>query len=410
MICKNIPLILFLLLRASSSRNNCDQAVTNWEEYPCPRIVILGPAGVGKSSLANVLIGRDKRYQNTGQERECFTVSSRAEAGKAGVTQETCHEVGPWLGTGQRITVVDTPGFGVDLEEEEATIDGLVNFLRNDIKYVDAFVIAFKQMDNRVTPAFKTMIKIVGGIFGEEFWENVIIEATFWGYSIDKVEDRGDLTEEDWLENIPKRTLAGTVPNVDNLTGVYIDTFYRKSDPKQDKKFKENTGTLFKFATEKKPFHCKDIKSVKHDLRILQEEKDKLEKEKKEIENQRRTLEASCESEKSKLNESLASAKEENAAIEAERSSLQSERAEMVTKMGHGTNTLVLASFGLMVAGLVLGLGAMWGIQRKNKNTANIDDEDDDDDLDDELDTKVNSSTPSVETNSTVSSENRKSV
>ena len=78
-------------------------------------------------------------------------------------------------------------------------------------------MIALKQMDNRVTPAFKTMIKIVGGIFGQEFWENVIIEATFWGYSIDKIEDRGDLTEQDWLENIPKRTLARTVPNVDNL-------------------------------------------------------------------------------------------------------------------------------------------------------------------------------------------------
>ena len=103
--------------------------------------------------------------------------------------------------------------FGVDLEEEEATIDGLVNFLRNKIELVDAFVIAFKQMDNRVMPAFKTMIKIVSSIFGEEFWENVIIEATFRGYSIDKIEDRGDLTEEDWLENIPKRTLAGTVPN-----------------------------------------------------------------------------------------------------------------------------------------------------------------------------------------------------
>ena len=58
---------------------------------------------------------------------------------------------------------------------------------------MDAFVIAFKQMNNRVTPALKTMIKIVGG--GEEFWKNVIIEATFLGYSIDKIEDRGDLTE-----------------------------------------------------------------------------------------------------------------------------------------------------------------------------------------------------------------------
>ena len=262
---------------------------------------------------------------------------------------------------------MDTPGFGVDLEEEEATIDGLVNFLRNDIKYVDAFVIAFKQMDNRVTPAFKTMIKIVGGIFGEEFWDNVIIEATFWGYSQDKIEDRGDLTEEAWLEDTPKRTLSGTVPNVDNLTAVYIDTFYRESDQTQEEKFKENTKKLFKFATEKKPFHCKDIKSVKHDLRIMQEEKEKLEKEKKEIEEQRRALEASCESEKTRLNESLVSAREANVALEEQSSSLKAESTMMATKMGHGTDTLVLVSFGLMIAGLVLGLGTMWGISRKNK-------------------------------------------
>ena len=88
------------------------------------------------------------------------------------------------------------------------------------------------------------------------------------GYSSDKIDDRGDLTEDDWLENIPKRTLAGTVPNVDNLAAVYIDTFYRKSDPTQDEKFKENTKKLFKFATEKKTFYGKDIKSFKHELRI----------------------------------------------------------------------------------------------------------------------------------------------
>ena len=45
------------------------------------------------------------------------------------------------------------------------------------------------------------------------------------------------------------------------------------------------------------------------------------------------------------------------------------------------------------------------------QNNPHIDEEDDDDDLDDEMDKKANSSTPSVGTNSTVSSENtRKSV
>jgi len=375
-------LFLFLLLDATyCGRNNCDKIVTNADEYPCPRIVILGPAGVGKSSLANVLIGRDKEYKNMGDMRECFTVSATSLPGKAGVTQETCDEVGPWLGTGQNVTVVDTPGFGVNLDEEEATIDGLVDFLRNKIKFVDAFVIAFKQTDNRVTQSFKTMIKIVGGIFGEEFWDNVIIEATHWSYGARDIEKRGDLTEEAWLNNTPKRTLNSTAPNVDELKAVFIDTFYWKQDKNETEKFNENTEKLFKFATEKKPFHCKDIKTVKHELRVLEEEKKRLEKEKKEIEENRKQLEASCENEKKKLNNSLTSVSQQNEDLEARMAELNAKSLKNEAEMGHDTNTLVIVSFVLMIVGILAGSGLMWWMKTKKK-AKNDDEELDDEELD----------------------------
>ena len=106
-LCPNGPNFLFL--------------AENESEYPSPRIVILGATGVGKSSLANVLLGRDRNYQNPGN-KGCFHVGS----GTVSITHATCAQSGQYLGFGQEVTIIDTPGFGDDLEYEEETIDELV--------------------------------------------------------------------------------------------------------------------------------------------------------------------------------------------------------------------------------------------------------------------------------------------
>ena len=49
------------------------------------------------------------------------------QSSSGGVTKISCAEVGPYIGNSSlgNITVVDTPGFGVNIEEEEQAIEQL---------------------------------------------------------------------------------------------------------------------------------------------------------------------------------------------------------------------------------------------------------------------------------------------
>ena len=86
--------------------------------------------------MANVLLGRDKNFDGGHFAHGCFKVYG-LQSNKTSVTKKTCHDSGPFLGKTSfgSITVVDTPGFGNNLQEEEKTIESLVNVLKNEIRY-----------------------------------------------------------------------------------------------------------------------------------------------------------------------------------------------------------------------------------------------------------------------------------
>jgi len=89
------------------------------DEYPSPRVVIVGPTGAGKSSLSNALLGCDPRAA----EGTCmFAVCGGMES----CTKETTIGNGSWLGDGDLFTVVDTPGFGDSSGEDNQLIQDLL--------------------------------------------------------------------------------------------------------------------------------------------------------------------------------------------------------------------------------------------------------------------------------------------
>ena len=143
----------------------------NESEYPSPRIIVLGRTGVGKSSLANVLRGRHHRYNGSDFNDGCFKVGwfgvrniKPKDIGKT-VTQETCWDIGPWLGNHSNpyFTIVDTPGIGnsptlqdsckQSIKEDEALndikyIDGLLDVLGVEIQHVHIFLILLNNSQN----------------------------------------------------------------------------------------------------------------------------------------------------------------------------------------------------------------------------------------------------------------------
>lgn len=219
--------------------------------------MILGGLGVGKSSLANVLVGRDKNYNGRSFDSGCFKVKS----GQASVTKKTCADQGYWLGdpNNPRFTVIDTPGFGEKLLEEQNTIENLVTTLRDEIKYVHVFILAFKESDQRMTHSLRSMISLFEKMFGNQFWENAILESTWWNHGEDAERRRADqtpATTQQWWTADKNRLLREYNVKHD-LQSLFIDTFYHQNDTYETRIFKEQTQKLWDFASTRTPFECK---------------------------------------------------------------------------------------------------------------------------------------------------------
>jgi len=252
------------------------------KNYASPRIVILGATGVGKSSLANVLLGRDKNYKGSRFTGGCFRVSTGLDS----ITKDTCADQGYWLGdnTTEMVTVIDTPGFGDILVKEEKTIENLVTTLRDEIKVVHVFVIAFKQSDNRMTHSLRSMISLFEKMFGKKFWDNAILEATHWNHGEDasriRNESRRPLTEQFWAEEF-NRILKTEYSLERDLQSIFIDTFYHKDSLKETEMFQKNTRMLWEYAVSREPFECKDIEIALTEIRELQNSIENLVQEEK---------------------------------------------------------------------------------------------------------------------------------
>ena len=96
------------------------------------------------------------------------------------------------------VTVIDTPGFAEeDFEEEDKLMYGIIDELKNTVKNVNVFIIILNGEQTSMDGKFESMIRLFGKIFGNQFWNNVLLQ-TDWTFTERDISTRGENNETKW--------------------------------------------------------------------------------------------------------------------------------------------------------------------------------------------------------------------
>ena len=156
------------------------------EDYPDPRIVIVGPTGAGKSSLAEALLGCDP----TDASDVCmFEVCNGLDS----CTKNTTAGTGVWLENSQQFTVnicddknkkisygilsqvVDTPGFGDSNGNDNQYIEEMMEVLDNKLGYANTILLVLEGSVPRFSNSLYAMLRQMTSIFGQTWWEFMMV-------------------------------------------------------------------------------------------------------------------------------------------------------------------------------------------------------------------------------------------
>lgn len=135
-----------------------------------PKVLILGSTGAGKSAFCNSLIA-DFSSQS-------FKESERLDS----YTQKTVSKEVTWFDGKETFELIDTPGMNDSDSKDSFHLNYLVDYLKDQVVYLNAFVLVINGASPRLDESIKAMLVTFTKMFGSGFLNQTIIVFTRWPY------------------------------------------------------------------------------------------------------------------------------------------------------------------------------------------------------------------------------------
>ena len=164
--------------------------------------------------------------------------------------------------------MVDTPGFGDSDSEEEILIEEMMDFLSNTIDHADTIFLLLDGRMTRFKKGLQTMLKRMTIIFGKDWWDHVVIGASYWYFDEASVNfRRAYAKEETWFKTQITSKLCDKLHVCKDFNFVFADSqsqlVRNKGDPQQQLRWQQETDKLWNLtATRAESFSFKTIDDI----------------------------------------------------------------------------------------------------------------------------------------------------
>merc|ERR1712051_984222 len=172
-------------------------------------------------------------------------------------------------------SLIDTIGFDdPDKDDDAKIIAELVLKLKNGCDHVNLFIIAVNGQNPRLDGSLLGMIKIFEGMFGQDFWKQVVVLFTRMPMDekAKKKREKNSKQSDDELAQKYMAEVAKRFKHGKQIDYVFLDSCFDKEDPEKKRCFDQAMDKLLNALNAAKPLPTSKVQEVATEKAALRRE------------------------------------------------------------------------------------------------------------------------------------------